>query len=92
VPVRLPRLAIRAAIEEGAREYDLLHGDEEYKFRWAREIRELSRLEVYPPRLRATMYRRARTLSRAARRLARAAISEPRTTGHGRPKRVGPGE
>ena|SRR5919197_2998851 len=83
-------LAIRAAIEEGAREYDLLHGDEEYKFRWARRTRELSRLELYPPRLRATLYRRARTLSRAAMRLARAAISEPRPTRRNRPKRVGP--
>src|SRR5207245_43184 len=30
-------LAIRSAIEEGAAEYDLLHGDEAYKFQWARE-------------------------------------------------------
>ncbi|HEY7333392.1 MAG TPA: GNAT family N-acetyltransferase [Bryobacteraceae bacterium] len=42
-------LAIQAAIQEGAEEYDLLHGDEAYKRHWAREIRPLSRLELYPP-------------------------------------------
>jgi CelD/BcsL family acetyltransferase involved in cellulose biosynthesis len=42
-------LAIRAAIEEGADEYDFLHGDEVYKRHWARSSRALSRLELYPP-------------------------------------------
>jgi CelD/BcsL family acetyltransferase involved in cellulose biosynthesis len=42
-------LAIQAAIQEGAEEYDLLHGDEAYKRHWAREIRPLSRLELHPP-------------------------------------------
>jgi CelD/BcsL family acetyltransferase involved in cellulose biosynthesis len=43
-------LAIRSAIEEGAEEYDLLHGNEAYKAHWSRESRKLGRLEVYPPR------------------------------------------
>ena len=42
-------LAIKSAIEEGAGEYDFLHGDEEYKSRWTPERRELGRLELYPP-------------------------------------------
>lgn len=44
-------LAIKSAIEAGAREYDFLHGDESYKSHWAREQRELGRLELYPPGL-----------------------------------------
>ena len=42
-------LAIRAAIEEGVGEYDLLHGDEPYKALWARSRRELERIEAFPP-------------------------------------------
>ena len=42
-------LAIRSAIEEGAQEYDLLHGDEPYKSHWSCDRRELGRLELYPP-------------------------------------------
>ena len=41
-------LTIKAALEEGAMEYDLLHGDEEYKFLWAHQTRELRRLELFP--------------------------------------------
>lgn len=41
--------SIRRAIEDGAREYDLLHGDEGYKFRWASAQRPLSRLTLFPP-------------------------------------------
>jgi CelD/BcsL family acetyltransferase involved in cellulose biosynthesis len=42
-------LAIQKALEEGAQEYDLLHGAEEYKFHWARDKHELASLELYPP-------------------------------------------
>jgi CelD/BcsL family acetyltransferase involved in cellulose biosynthesis len=42
-------LSIRAAIAEGAKQYDLLHGAEAYKFLWARRCRSLSRFELYPP-------------------------------------------
>src|SRR5947208_3013965 len=41
-------LAIKNALEEGVEEYDLLHGDEPYKFHWARAARDLGRLELYP--------------------------------------------
>jgi CelD/BcsL family acetyltransferase involved in cellulose biosynthesis len=42
-------LAIRDAIEEGASEYDLLHGEEPYKALWARSGRELESIELFPP-------------------------------------------
>ncbi len=41
-------LVIKSAIEEGAAEFDLLHGDEAYKFHWARKTRRLGRLRVFP--------------------------------------------
>jgi CelD/BcsL family acetyltransferase involved in cellulose biosynthesis len=64
-------LSIKAALEEGAREYDFLHGAEAYKFHWARRTREIGRLELYPPHVRGRLYRRATEANRAARRTAR---------------------
>lgn len=78
-------LAIKSALEEGADEYDLLHGDEAYKFQWARETRELAGLEFFPPLLRGLACRQAVDLGRAARRVARrmlpAAVAERLATG-----------
>ncbi len=68
-------MAIRSAIEEGATEYDLLHGDEEYKFHWTQETRELGRLELYPPHARGVLYKRCADLNRAARKVARQVLS-----------------
>jgi len=68
-------LGIQHAIEEGAEEYDLLHGDEEYKSHWSRESRELSRLELYPPGGMGRICRGAAGFERASRRLARRVIS-----------------
>ncbi len=42
-------LAIEKAVQEGTREFDLLHGDEPYKSHWSRNSRDLGRLELYPP-------------------------------------------
>jgi CelD/BcsL family acetyltransferase involved in cellulose biosynthesis len=42
-------LAIRSAIGEGARLFDLLHGEEPYKFHWARKTRRLARVVAFPP-------------------------------------------
>jgi len=58
-------LAIKHAIDEGTDECDMLRGDEAYKFHWARERRELGRLELYPPRLSALLYKRAQAMGRA---------------------------
>ncbi len=41
-------LSIREAIEEGASEFDLLHGEEAYKFDWAKGVRRLGRIRVFP--------------------------------------------
>jgi glycosyltransferase involved in cell wall biosynthesis/CelD/BcsL family acetyltransferase involved in cellulose biosynthesis len=68
-------LTIRHAIEEGAAEYDLLHGDERYKFLWAHASRALARLELYPPGLRGALGRRAVGADRGAQRLARGLAS-----------------
>jgi CelD/BcsL family acetyltransferase involved in cellulose biosynthesis len=57
-------LTIRSAIEEGAREYDLLHGDEDYKFLWTNRTRELARLELYPPTAAGLLERRLRQATR----------------------------
>ena len=64
-------LAIKSAIEEGAEEYDLLHGNEAYKSHWSHESRELGRLEVYPPGAMGWICRSSVELERASRRLAR---------------------
>src|SRR5262245_22691791 len=63
-------LAIKTALDGGCAEYDLLHGDEEYKFHWAHRTRELGRLELFPARVRARFYQRAIGFNRAARRMA----------------------
>jgi CelD/BcsL family acetyltransferase involved in cellulose biosynthesis len=63
-------LVIQRAIEEGATEYDLLHGAEPYKLHWAEQARTLVRFEMYPPRLRGLLMQQAFGLGRAAQRLA----------------------
>jgi CelD/BcsL family acetyltransferase involved in cellulose biosynthesis len=42
-------LAIKSAIEEGAREFDFLHGDESYKTHWTEHRRPVGRLQIFPP-------------------------------------------
>ena len=83
-------LAIQSAIEEGAREFDLLQGVERYKTLWAREARHLARVEIYPPLLRGSVFRGAVGLRRAAKRAVRGLLAGPifgrlvaRRHGHG---------
>jgi len=64
-------LAIRAAMEEGTAEYDLLHGAEAYKFQWASDSRELARWELYPAGVRGWISKSSMKLGRASRTLAR---------------------
>ncbi len=47
----LMALTIRAAIDDGLREFDMLYGHEAYKTLWARHQRPLGRLLLFPPRL-----------------------------------------
>jgi CelD/BcsL family acetyltransferase involved in cellulose biosynthesis len=71
----LMALSIRAAIEEGLREFDMLWGVEPYKFLWAREARTLTRIEMYPVDLGGILHRRALEARRGAARLARRVMS-----------------
>lgn len=64
-------LAIQRAIDEGAAEYDMLHGDEEYKFLWARGGRDLVRLDCYPPNAEGALYRQAIGLRQGLKRAVR---------------------
>ena len=68
-------LGIKRAIEDGATEYDLLHGTEEYKSHWSRERRELSRLELYPPGGVGRICQQSAGLERASRRIARRVLT-----------------
>ena len=70
-------LAIQRAIEEGAEEFDLLHGDEGYKFLWAHAAHELVRIEADPPGAAAASYRAALVAVRAARRGLRRLLPDP---------------
>jgi CelD/BcsL family acetyltransferase involved in cellulose biosynthesis len=64
-------LAIQSAINEGAMEYDLLHGQEEYKFHWTRQTRGLGRIELYPHHSKGRLSRRAVDFNRAVRKMAK---------------------
>ena len=58
---------IRAAIEEGMQEFDLLWGNESYKALWAVESRPLHRIDLFPPHVGGRLHR---GLVEARRRLA----------------------
>jgi len=66
--------SIRQAIDEGASEFDFLHGEESYKSLWTQTRRPLGRLEIYPPRAAGAFARRMDDAGRGARRLARALL------------------
>ncbi|MDO9518774.1 MAG: GNAT family N-acetyltransferase [Pseudohongiella sp.] len=53
-------LIIQQAFEEGATEFDMLRGEEEYKYTWANNEREIVRLSIFPPSLKG--YLCARTM------------------------------
>ena len=57
-------LSIRSAMEEGAHEFDFLHGEESYKQRWARDTRPIGRLGLYPPSPLGLIYRGSWQLNR----------------------------
>ena len=73
----LAGLGIRSAIEEGASEFDFLHGDEPYKFHWTQTTRALSRLEAYPPSPLGTALRGTRLGLLTAKRTARRILPGP---------------
>jgi CelD/BcsL family acetyltransferase involved in cellulose biosynthesis len=68
-------LSIRAALEEGAREFDMLWGVEPYKFLWARQSVSLQRIDLFPPHLGGVLHRSAVGARRHVRRLARRVLT-----------------
>jgi CelD/BcsL family acetyltransferase involved in cellulose biosynthesis len=64
-------LTIKSAIEEGASEYDLLHGNESYKFLWSTQARALIRIDLHPPGLLGRVHRNAARVTIAAKKLAK---------------------
>lgn len=70
-------LTIKEAIEEGAVEYDFLHGDESYKFLWASEVRPLFRIELYPPGVAGRMHHQGVGAVAATKKLVKRAFHAP---------------
>jgi CelD/BcsL family acetyltransferase involved in cellulose biosynthesis len=68
-------LSVRAALDEGAREFDMLWGVEPYKFLWARDARVLQRIELFPMHLGGTIHRHAIGARRSVGTLARRVLS-----------------
>jgi CelD/BcsL family acetyltransferase involved in cellulose biosynthesis len=68
-------LAIRAAIEEGAAESDMLYGDEAYKLFWASEQRQLVRIDVFPAHLGGQLQQRTVEAEQTVRTFARRLLS-----------------
>jgi CelD/BcsL family acetyltransferase involved in cellulose biosynthesis len=68
--------SIRSALAEGADEYDMLHGDEEYKFHWANGARPLADLELYPRSMRGVLFSGLRACNRAGRSMARGLLPQ----------------
>jgi CelD/BcsL family acetyltransferase involved in cellulose biosynthesis len=64
-------LTIKAAIEEGAREFDMLFGVESYKWLWARHARPLHRIDLFPSDLAGRVHHGAVRANRSARTLVR---------------------
>jgi CelD/BcsL family acetyltransferase involved in cellulose biosynthesis len=80
-------LTIRTAIEEGAAEFDFLHGAEPYKFRWTRHAHNLLRLDLFPPGMHGRIQRRlvatGAVVRKTARRLLGDALAERITRSRG---------
>ncbi len=56
--------SIKTALEDGAAEYDLLHGNERYKYHWTSTERPLTRHHLYPPHARGVVAHRLFGLKR----------------------------
>jgi len=76
-------LTIRAVIDEGAREFNMLWGVEPYKFLWAREVSTLQRIELFPPTIAGTLQRRAIEVRRKAGTLTRQFLAMKKTVSPG---------
>ena len=54
----LMALTVRASIEDGIRDFDMLYGHESYKSLWTQQQRALKRLQLFPPRMTGVLLRR----------------------------------
>lgn len=81
--VVLIALTIRAALDEGAHEFDMLWGVEAYKWLWARDSRPLQRVSLFPPHLAGRIQQCAADTRRGVRWLVRRA-KQRQPTGQGR--------
>jgi CelD/BcsL family acetyltransferase involved in cellulose biosynthesis len=70
-------LSIGEALRESARAFDMLHGDESYKFLWAREVRAVTSFELFPPGTTGAWCQLAGRVYRTAATLARRAVGRP---------------
>jgi CelD/BcsL family acetyltransferase involved in cellulose biosynthesis len=84
IGVALMALTIKAAIDEGNTEFDMLYGHESYKSLWARQQRQLGRIQLFPPRMAGTLLRREVEARQALRSLAYQ-LGLKRHRGAGRP-------
>ena len=74
-------LTIRAAIDEGTREFDMLWGVEPYKFLWTRDVCALQRIELFPSDLGGALQRRAVLIRLHAGKIARHFVSISKALG-----------
>lgn len=73
-------LAIKDAVEDRAVEFDFLHDNESYKYLWARQERELIRLELYPARRMGSVYRHSAEMKHWIKRLVHNCAPNQETT------------
>ena len=71
----LMALTIKAAINEGANEFDMLWGTESYKSRWARRASLLQRVDLYPVHFGGSVQRHAVEARRGVAGLARRVLA-----------------
>jgi CelD/BcsL family acetyltransferase involved in cellulose biosynthesis len=68
-------LSIRAAIDEGLSEFDLLNGNEAYKSAWTGDTRSLSQIDLFPAHLGGRIHQRTVDTERTLRAFARRVLS-----------------
>jgi CelD/BcsL family acetyltransferase involved in cellulose biosynthesis len=68
-------MSIRAAIEEGLAEFDLLYGSETYKSAWTSTVRPLTRIDLFPAHLGGRLHQRTVETERTLRAFARRVVS-----------------
>ena len=76
VGLALMALTIKASIEEGVQEFDLLRGEEQYKFHWANAVRETGQVYLCPQSTIGAVYQGAAQFKLNLGRLARRVLTD----------------